>query len=171
MGSSEVIKTLQNPSFRQNTDFLVGRAKRVPLISPRRIQDFWRACAPPFFFGGGGGKRGSTDFPPQNSGFLARLRALICFGGGGSKSNAIFPNLLCYTKRIFAIIPIWKMYPRKNSFYMLASPLMWKINRFCLLKHSSKNCAILPSEKIWKSFTNLLRSNLPKSRVVPFSII
>src|SRR3989338_5378046 len=54
MGSSEVIKTLQNPSFRQNTDFLVGRAKRVPLISPRRIQDFWRACAPSFVFGGGG---------------------------------------------------------------------------------------------------------------------
>src|SRR3989344_3624901 len=37
--------SLQNQTFRQNADFLMGRAKRVPLISPRRIQDFWRACA------------------------------------------------------------------------------------------------------------------------------
>jgi len=35
VGSSGIIKTLQNPSFRQKTDFLVGRAKRVPLISPQ----------------------------------------------------------------------------------------------------------------------------------------
>jgi len=45
MSSSEVIKTLQNPIFRQKTNFLVGRAKRVPLISPRKILNFWRACA------------------------------------------------------------------------------------------------------------------------------
>ena len=30
VGSSGIIKTLQNPSFRQKTDFLVGRASRVP---------------------------------------------------------------------------------------------------------------------------------------------
>src|SRR3989344_129786 len=110
-----------------------------------------------------------TDFPPQNSGFLARLRALICFGGGGSKSNAIFPNLICPKQRIFAIIPVWKISLRKNYFCMRASPLTWKINKSYLLRHNSKNCAILPSEKILKSFANLLKSNLPKFRVVPFS--
>src|SRR3990167_2122986 len=114
-----------------------------------------------------------TDFPPQNSGFLARLRALICFGGGGSQkniiANAIFPNLLCLKQRIFAIISVWKMYRRKNSFCMRASPLTWKINKFYLLRHSSKNCETTPSEKILKSFANLLKNNLLKFPVVPFS--
>jgi len=37
-----------------------------------------------------------TDFSPLIQTNSARLRALICFGGGGSISNAIFPNyLLC----------------------------------------------------------------------------
>jgi hypothetical protein len=44
-----------------------------------------------------------------NSGNLARLRALICFGGGGSESNAIFAiiqkefllsNIFCYTGNV-----------------------------------------------------------------------
>jgi len=44
-----------------------------------------------------------------NSEILARLRALICFGGGGSESNAIFAiiqkeflfsNIFCYTGNV-----------------------------------------------------------------------
>jgi hypothetical protein len=40
-----------------------------------------------------------TDFPPffqTNSEFLARWRALICFGGGGSKSEAILTHSICF---------------------------------------------------------------------------
>src|SRR3989344_497768 len=43
--STYSVMRLQNQTFRQKTNFLMGRAKRVPLISPRRIQDFWRTCA------------------------------------------------------------------------------------------------------------------------------
>jgi len=42
---------------------------------------------------GGRAEGTPTDFVlilRGNSEILARLRALICFGGGGSKSNAIF---------------------------------------------------------------------------------
>ena len=37
MGSSPVVKIHHNLTFRNNTDFFVGGAKRRPLISPRQI--------------------------------------------------------------------------------------------------------------------------------------
>src|SRR3989344_672787 len=67
----------------------VGRAKRVPLISP------------PFF--------------QTNSEFLARWRALIFLRGGGSKSEAILTHSICFdTKRIFAIL---NLPPQKIAYF------------------------------------------------------
>src|SRR3990167_2911003 len=76
---------------------------RSPVLAPesdfqtkRRLFDGTREARP-------------TDFPPQNSGFLARLRALICFGGGGSSQRFLwqqpFSQKGCYPMQFFPYFP------------------------------------------------------------------
>src|SRR3990167_4355763 len=76
---------------------------RSPVLAPesdfqtkRRLFDGTREARP-------------TDFPPQNSGFLARLRALICFGGGGSSQRFLwqqpFCSKGCYPMQFFPYFP------------------------------------------------------------------